>query len=506
MPFDRRRPPGIAVTIASCPIAAAVLLTAGALALGGCGIGKSVEQRINAAQPVAAEVLSAKAALDEAAKAQSLDARAIDADYEVRMTSRADLCAHDYRPSFIATTTHVHEALTDKTCFANADDALQRWLMWRRIGLLLAAPPLRPIPQLPPTVILASAPIEQAGFAKGAGVAIIQTAQHWEAIDLGNGATIAHGQADSIAPGSVSPNGRVFLARIGDDAQAIDTASGKTLGTIPRVDAAAIAWAGVAGVFYKPAWMPGRRDSQQLGPVFVDAVAGTQTPIAMASGAVSHAIALPGSDQRYALMAETRLAVVRLVSKGDHRVAVVLSEREAPPSTTWATSHADLTADGRLWFGATHHLNLLSLATLEAKDLPTDPLRLRDAIATPDPDHLLISGDFPDAPGQGIEFALFSLSQHTMARVDPARLLSPRVIYIAALRRNAAIEDKRIVLLDGLPSAAPLPVNDYLELREQAAVLREHPGMVHAVQPPAVSTVPAEPYTPPMSSFDKANK
>src|SRR6185295_5261762 len=119
---------------------------------------------------------------------------------------------------------------------------------------------------------------------------------------------------------------------------------------------------------------------------------------------------------------------------------------------------------------------------------------------TPDPDRLLVSGDFPTAPGQGVEFALFSLRDRTMAKVDPARLLSGRVVYVAPLRRNAAIDEARIILLDGLQAAAALQINDYLELREQAADLRAHPGQVHALQNAAPESLP-----PPPSPVTTAN-
>ncbi len=451
------------------------------LVLSGCGIGKSDTDRINAAMPVSAPIIAARTAMDALAKSLSQDARPIDGDYNARLRARALACAHGYQPSVFRTEAQIRDALPYKDCFAKSDQALQEWLARRRIGLLLAAPALRPIPPLAPTVIPAGGAIVQADFAARAGVVLVQEPGKYEVIDIGSGAVIAHGLTESAIAQSLSPNGRLFVVDRGGNAEIHGAEDGALLATFPRIHATDFHWVNDTGAIFKPAWIPDEPDGRQQGPVFLDFTSGKESSIPMVSGAVNHVVALPGSGHLFAVLAGNKMGEVGLTQARDHWDARLLSERHMPLLVSWATITDGRTADGTIYFGTGQSLQLLTLASLGMQEITLDPMRLKGAVPTPDPDRLLLTGIFLNAPGQD-EYCVYSLRQRTLAYVDPKRLLSPRIIYIPSLRRNAAIEASRIVLIDSIPTAVPIPINDYLEQREQAVGALQNGAQPQGVQ------------------------
>lgn len=464
------------------------------LVLSGCGLGRSDADRINAAMPVSAPIVAARIAIDALAKSLPQDARPIDDEFDSRLRERARACAHGYQPSVFVTQAQIRDALLYKDCFAKSDQALQEWLERRRIGLLLAAPAMRPIPQLAPTVIPAGGSIVHAEFAARAGVALVQESGKYELIDIGTGAVIARGQTDSAIAQSLSPNGRLFVVDKGGNAEIHASEDGAVLATFQRIQASGFHWVNDTGAIFKPAWIPDEADGRQPGPVLLDFTSGRQASIPMVTGAVNHVIGLPGPGRRFAVLAGNKIGEVALTQARDHWDASLLSQRQMPLLVSWATITDGRTADGTIYFGTGQGLQLLTLASLGTQEITLDPMRLKSAVATPDPDRLLLTGMFLNAPGQD-EYCLYSLRQRTLAYVDPKRLLSPRIIYIPSLRRNAAIEDSRIVLIDSIPTAVPIPINDYLEQREQAVGALQNGAQPQVMQPQVVQPA-ADPAAP----------
>jgi len=447
---------------------AALLLCTSVLMLSGCGIGKSTEDRINAAFPVGADIVAAKASVDAYAKAQSMDAKSVDDGYDAHMNARAHECAHGYQPSLFAGAASIQDDLTDKDCFAKADAKLQDWIARKRIGMLLASRPLRPLPDVSPSIILAGANITQADFAERAGVMLVQEPGKYEVIDIGKGLTIAHGDIDYSAARALSPNGRLFVVKKGSDVEIRESETGAVLLALPRIEAVDFHWFDDIGAILKPGWIPDQEDGRQEGPVFFDFVSATQTSIPMVSSPVNEVIPLPGNRMHVAILAAYKIGDVELTRSKTGWDAKVLSELKLPQPATWAGGTSGFTADGRVYFNASGSLELLAIPSLAMQSVTLDPMRLKSAVATADPDRLLLSGMFDSAPGQGTEYCLYSLSARTLAKVDQKRLLSDRIIYIPSLHKNAVIEDSKIVILDSIPAAAPIPINDYLEQRELA--------------------------------------
>lgn len=135
-------------------------LMAGLVVLSGCArLGASAEERINQAVPPSIEVQAAKSSLDRFAQSLTLDPEQLETEYQARLKGRALECGRGYAPSLWTSDEAIRTALVDGECFRNADDGLREWVGFRHIALLLAAPPLRPVPDAPSVVLAAAAPI-----------------------------------------------------------------------------------------------------------------------------------------------------------------------------------------------------------------------------------------------------------------------------------------------------------------------------------------------------------
>lgn len=438
-----------------------VVLVAASALLAACdGIGKTAEDRITAAVPPGAEILGDKAKLDALAKALAFDGGKIDGEYQARLKVRALECAHGYKPGAFAGEEGIRAALTDKDCFAKADAALRQWLGLRRVGLLLAAPPLRPLPTTAPATIEAAEFITEVNFAERAGIAVAQMSHRYQVLDIAGGKILHEGQSDGSPVVSISPNGRLFIANRREDAEVREAETGETLAVFPSVQAYQFHWVGDVGAIYRPGTPT--MEGKHADPVFLDFVSGQETTLPMGGHDVDRVLPLPGTTSRYAVLTFNRVATVELQQGERGWQARLLSERVL--SYGGWNRVSTLTADGRTFFGTQGALNLLSMDALGTRTVTLEPLRLTSALATPDPDQLILTGFFKGGGGAGAY--AYSIGQRTLAKIDIDQLPSARLLYIPSLRRNAVIAGSRVVMLDRLPAEAPVDANEYIEQRE----------------------------------------
>ena len=432
-------------------------------ALAGCQrLTGSAEDRIGAAMPVSDAAREAKQAFDALAKRQSADAEKTDNEYRDRLKVRALECAHGYAPSPMAGDEAIREALTDRECFARFDESLVQWIGLRHVGLLLAAPPLRPIPATPASLLVAEDFIQEASFAARAGVAVLQSGQRYQVLDLADGKTIYSGAKSGGGPaGSLSPNGRLLVTAEDRDAVVREAETGKALIRFADVRSYAFFWLGGVGAVYVPG---GERE-----PVFLDFASGLATRIPLGTPSVEQAVPALGSDSRFALLGFNRVGVIDLAASPQGRIARLSQETKLSEGGGLARNTSGLTADGATFFGTGQYLRVMSTKSMQMRAVAFDPLRLQSATATADPDRLYLTGFFRDAAGAGGESMLYSLSRQTLAPVLRDRLLSTRVIYIAPLRRNAVIDGSKVSLLDAVPAGSEVNANAYLAQRASAA-------------------------------------
>lgn len=453
-------------------VAATVLV---ALLGAGCA---QPEDRINAALPVDAAIEQARLALLQTAQDQHVATDPLQAGYAMRLQTRGRECGHGLSPGPFSSGDAIREALNDRACFESRDRALRQWLELRRVGLLLAAPPLRPVPAKAPAALVAGSPIHRAEFAANAGVALVRNVAGYQTLDVGSGQSIHRGNGGEQAQG-LSPNGRIFLTTRDGTTHLRAADSGDVLASLPGVPVANFHWLGNEGaLFHRGPAGPARTGRL----VFVDFTSGRETPLAAMATRIERVAPVVNEPRRYALVSLSRMSELELRHDATGWTAVLMSERVLP-SSAFASRTVAMTADGRHLVGVQGSLQLLDLAALRASSVPLMPFRPDTVALTTDPDVLLLAGHFPDAGMRG-EHYLYAVQAQTLARVDDPRLATAQVQYVPALRRMAIIEGERIDLVDGVAHAPPVAAETLLNERAAMAfaLMREQ-----ALKMPAIA-------------------
>lgn len=418
------------------------------------------EDRINSAVPVATESVDAKQAFDEFAHAQSFDAGRIDDAFHARLKMRALECAHGYSPSWLQSEKHVRAQLTDTTCFERFDHSLTQWIGLRHAGLLLAAPPLRPIPAQPAPYLVASERISEGSFARHAGIAILHTSKQHEVFDLGSGERlqkIARKGRTSVV--GISDNGRLLSLNQDQSVVVMDLERGKPLLRLEHVRSQHLFWVGQAGALYVP--------EGERAPLFVDLLNGRESRIPTSMNQVN-ALAPTPVPGRYALLGFTRHAALD-VSRDAQGWKATLAMEVEPAQIVGHWPRNNLNADTSTYLGQQNGLALLDLRTLEVRKPDLKPLMIGMVVPTPDPDAIYLFGHYRSATGAEYQALLYSVSRNTLAPVQISKRLSSTLTYIPSIKRNALRDDFKLTLLDALRTSQTL-INADLYLRQLPAV------------------------------------
>jgi hypothetical protein len=155
------------------------------LAIADCCLA-SVEDRINEAVPLPKSLDYAKEQLLRLA-ADSGDRSAVELQINAKLRVRALDCAQGYAPGPFTSKEEIAAHFGVSDCFERNDDAFATWIGWRRVGILVRMPPIRPIPKSLPPFVIGSDYIQQVKFASNAGVLLFWTNRSIELIDLNNG-------------------------------------------------------------------------------------------------------------------------------------------------------------------------------------------------------------------------------------------------------------------------------------------------------------------------------
>jgi hypothetical protein len=444
------------------------------LSLSACGgLDKSVEERINAALPPPAAVLDAKAKLLAEAAAPKLG-DAIETDFAARMKARALECSHGYTPSALSSDAGVREELKDKACFDAADRKLMDWLNQRRVGLLLSAPALRPIPANPPKQYTAGESISGVRYAEQAGVALLQGLKRTELVDLNDGRILRGWDG---AGGGLSPNGRLYVGGKDAGTELYASEDGSLLARFDRVQPHEFHWLGQAGAVFMQ-----QREGEAPRLVFVDFASGEQSSLPFGAYKLNGVVARAGMTDRYLLLGNDRVGELALTHSAQGWHAGLMSERILSGAEPWHAGASVRTVDGKYLVGGMDTLKLLDLASMESRQLAIAPMRLTGATPMPDPDQLLMHGIVRRSEADSESF-LYSISRNTLAPVDRTQFVDARFEYVPSLRRNAVIHGSQLLLLDGVAAAEPVRMDDYLQQRELAGegLARANPGMFDAL-------------------------
>ena len=156
------------------------ILVAGLLGglLSGCSLRDAssswltVEGRINAAFPPTQAIGNNQDWLLE--NLTGAQKKEFESQLKSRLQLRALNCAKSYAPSVIASSETIRKKLGSPSCFVEADKELVKWTGLLRAGVLLARPPLKPVPKTIPTFVAAQGFISRVHFAQNAPFRVVR--------------------------------------------------------------------------------------------------------------------------------------------------------------------------------------------------------------------------------------------------------------------------------------------------------------------------------------------
>lgn len=436
------------------------MLLAAISALAGCERLSEPAERINAAMPLSVQAQQARQALLDDASRLGADTSALTSRLHDRLTMRALECNHGYSPRWWHGAEKIKTALSDADCFTRADDTLTQWLGLRHAGLLLAAPPLRPIPTTPAQQLIARHPIRDASFAAEAGIAVLHTSELHEVFDTATAQHVAQlprGEHGSIL--DISRNGRLLTLRRGQNAELMDLEAGRVLARIPTRHP--VLFLGTAGII--------QRLPDESAPQLLDLATGHAVPIPVSINSIQAVSGTPLAHH-HALMGSTHHALIAVEPAGESWQIRTVVEREYPrDQAIWQWPRGNRTADGEHYLLAQMNgLARLDLQTLQLDSTSLATLMVTRVAPTLDPARsYLVARNLRDHRATPIPL-LHARKFNSITHADISSRLAPRVMWAEPYKRNAVIDDFKLTLLDGLTSTGPThPIAAFLANQQQ---------------------------------------
>jgi hypothetical protein len=421
-------------------------LTATALWFAGCdGVGKSPEERINEAVPVAEAVQSSRDALDGLlTEADAEEISRIDAEMASRLKIRALSCSKGYEPGFFESGESLRSVIANAECFAAYDKTLAAWLNHRRIGLLLAAGPLRPIPREVPRFVTATMSIGNVWFADSAGVALFASAGTLEILDLKDSSPIFSETSDPTrswqSSSRLSPNGRLFLTSRQGALSLRDTETGAVLADFD--DLSGFHW--LEG---QTALVTDREHPRE--PRLLDFATGERIPIRGVSDSIQKVVPAPAEGE---FVIGSHRGLVRIaLDRSDGKVAAqVVDDEDLEGGGSWSDNTGTYDSDYERYVGGGGAITVVTLDPLSVQRITLEAFRPQIAMPTPDPDLVLVTGAFVRSHAGGARTFVVNTSDLTIAPLEGAPH-GARYVYIPSLDRVGVITGSRIELLEELP-------------------------------------------------------
>jgi len=431
-------------------------VVAAALLVWGCdAVHFTPEAKINAAVPLSQELLSALA--DMRGQLPMEQVELLETEVSGRLKIRATTCAAGYSPGWFATVKAVRTRLTDRACFAQSDSAVLKWLGLRRVGLLLEQTPLRPLPPKPLSFYVADGFIMGASFAENAGVALLETKERLQLIDLATGQTMMQESKSEFRHAALSPNGRVFVMGEQRGSQIRHTETGKVLADLPYARPYDFVWVSPNIAVYNNHENQNDLDRATI----IDFGTGTETRLKEVDGPVQGMRPVPGNPDRFVVGSYQKVSTIEIF-KNKSAVDVKLLQEENLLSGPWALNNSGITSDGAYCFSVAKDLHLITTSSLEQKTIPFESFYLQEAIPTPDPDKVLLTGFSRDAPRSAFPQLLFSISQRALTPIKSGKGVPERFQYLPSFKRLIAIEGAKIAFLEQLPLGESVALEDFV--------------------------------------------
>lgn len=369
----------------------------------------SVEGKINHAIPISQELENARKSVVEESGGDRL--KRFEAEWKRRMALRALTCAKDYSPAWYTLPSSVREKLTDRACFEEQDEETALWVGYLRIGLILAKPPLRPLPSQAPREISADEEIRWALFAENAGVAVSLTSkQVLLLLDLNTNTVIRRTKLpDGVGPGRLSPNGRLIIAGSPEhnrtDIYATET--GERIGQVGKTRELRTSWLGDHGLLIVK--------EANRHTYFIDGANGKEVLVPLSD--VTQLFPVYGQNNQFLAGHWYGVARLILTPKDGETQLVVTDERNLDGISRWTANLTQQTADGAHIVSVSQSsLAILDVNTLESTNVDLGPgTGFHGLYPTADPDKLLVRTNAASMNASGsMRNYLFSIAEKTL--------------------------------------------------------------------------------------------
>lgn len=442
-----------------------------------------VADRINAAIPIPKTTQSSWMELNSMA-INAEERRKLKNDFNTQLKLRALGCSLLFSPSKSTTKKEIVDRLSGSACMEKADDTLAAWLKWRHVELLLRMPPIRPaLTSAPPLISVDN--IQDVRFAPAAGVGLLWANQKLSIIDLQNKRRIFHDESPRTGfPGQFSPNGRLLVIyETFGVAALIDSETGQTIRTL---------FANPNEVFWLDDRVAMFVDGSNRGMMLVDFHTGNQQKIDFLHDKVLHVAALPHRPGVFIAFSHKTAMLLNVDSKGAEPQIRLLAEKPFEFQNAFRYP-GTMNSDGRYYINVSGNIAITSTDTLDTEFILLDPFSVDQAIPLPKGDEVLLSGTLPYS-NNGREGFVYSISGHTIARVDRDKAPANKFVYVPGAKSIACVANTDISFVGELPVQNPVTVPDFVARETDEAsgkVGKPNTGMVIPAPPTSVQRAPA---------------
>ncbi len=457
--------------------------------IAGCGLRDrfdSAENRINSAKPPDSGVQAARQLLLAQTADQPAVQKMLEPMWASRLRLRALNCSRDYTPTWRDSSAVISSRLSDTSCFADADRALQRWLGFQRVRLLLAQGSIRPPPQSLPGIISHHESISMMVPAREAPVAILRGPSGFDVVELGSGKSIFRESVSQNSSGemSLAPNGRLFAQASPDKVLIRATEGGETLVELPNAN----------GVLWLDSTVLAVRTRNNASVRVLDLATGDESAMpGVNDGWGTIAVRAPGAPNRFNLLLSRGAIQIEIVEVGGHREAQLRAEQHTTSGHGFSPYTDGASADGSIWIDAHQGMRVLNLDTLELQEPSFKPMQTQWACPTPNPEEFVLSIPLSNGDGVTSSFRHFLYAHRggTLAPISNDTKSSARYHYVRSIKRLALIDNKVVRFIETLPAGEPQPATTILAALTDE--LNQRRLAMAATQPSAAPGLPTAP-------------
>ena len=340
--------------------------------------------------------------------------------------------------------------LLAKACSNKRDLQSERSARVWRAAALAAAPPLRAVPTVAPTVMPSDKQIFQVRFARTAPIAVLEVEREFRVVDAASGEILlSEPIAPRVAVGAPSANGRLFLYARDGIVWLRSTVTGELLLEIKDAEAPfSVFWMDPDALFYTTG-AQGRvldlRTNQQFDILTNGATQSRSIPVPTKQpGQREHLVLGPTSIQR-----------VVLAATEDDRNAPKVVREHAIDRRTWS-GWDGLSLDGRYFADGAPFLAIFDLEAFQIEQLSFAPFAQEAFYPSLEPNEWIVAL-YPAGRVDERRFYLFNNQQKTLAVVDAKALLATHFFIARVFNRLAIVTPNGLQYLDRVPHGEAVP-------------------------------------------------